>query len=166
MFLSLLMAYAILSLARFHPALGFWYGSVRLALFFLAGTVFYQWRGVIPRSPWFAVGALALLAASTRVPGGLAVALPIALTYLLFHFAFGSYGLAHWGKRGDFSYGTYLYAFPIQQLLVLRLGPGSPLANAALALPLSVLAGVISWHAVEKHFLKRGRSAAGPPNAS
>jgi peptidoglycan/LPS O-acetylase OafA/YrhL len=54
-------------------------------------------------------------------------------------------------KYGDFSYGCYLYAFPIQQMLQATLRLTLPEFIAASAI-LSLLAGALSWHLVEKHF--------------
>ena len=55
-------------------------------------------------------------------------------------------------RFGDFSYGLYLYAFPIQQTLV-HLLPGMRewWINAALTLPLAFVFSWFSWHLVEKH---------------
>jgi len=60
------------------------------------------------------------------------------------------------GRYGDFSYGTYLYAMPIQQLLVMRAhGQISPWLLFAEAAPLTILVGALSWFLVERHFLQR-----------
>ena len=64
------------------------------------------------------------------------------------------------GRFGDLSYGMYLYAFPVQQL-VLTLWPG--LATPVLAC-VAITAGVaaLSWHLVEKpamRGLRRTRAA-------
>ncbi len=56
------------------------------------------------------------------------------------------------GRLGNPSYGLYLYAFPIQQLIVARM-PGNPhpiLTCAALTLPV----GFLSWHLVERPALR------------
>lgn len=56
------------------------------------------------------------------------------------------------GRLGNPSYGLYLYAFPIQQLVVARL-PGDPhpiLTCVALTLPVAFL----SWHLVERPALR------------
>ena len=51
---------------------------------------------------------------------------------------------------GDYSYGLYIYAFPIQQTLV-RLMPGTePAALLAATLPLTLAVAALSWHGVEK----------------
>jgi peptidoglycan/LPS O-acetylase OafA/YrhL len=52
------------------------------------------------------------------------------------------------------------FAFPIQQLLVMNnAGSMHPYVLFALALPLSILAGILSWYFVERPFLRRARSA-------
>jgi peptidoglycan/LPS O-acetylase OafA/YrhL len=58
-------------------------------------------------------------------------------------------------RWGDTSYGIYLYAFPIQQCIILWLGRDvSPIVIVAAALPLTIGLSLFSWHAVEKHALK------------
>jgi peptidoglycan/LPS O-acetylase OafA/YrhL len=134
---------------------------------FLAGTTFYLYRNRIPLSGYWAAGALlAALAAGAFPPAG-RVVYPFAATYLLFWFAFHpGVPLQNWSRHGDFSYGIYLYAFPIQQLLACYLPGISPVGLFVLAAPLSVAAGALSWHLVEKHFLSRvhrGSSRAQAP---
>jgi len=60
--------------------------------------------------------------------------------------------LGRLGALGNPSYGLYLYAFPIQQLIVERM-PGDPhpiLTCMALTLPI----GFLSWHLVERPALR------------
>jgi peptidoglycan/LPS O-acetylase OafA/YrhL len=135
----------------------------RVLAYFWAGATFYCWRTSIPRS-----AALAGLACVAIVLGGrftpLQLALPIAAPYLLFWIAYEpALHIENFGRHGDFSYGTYLYAFPLQQLLVHWMPGIRPLTLFALCTPLAIAAGVISWHAVERRFLMRRRQAANPP---
>jgi peptidoglycan/LPS O-acetylase OafA/YrhL len=51
---------------------------------------------------------------------------------------------------GDYSYGVYLYGWPIQQLLVFLHFSTSTLVNQIATMSISVLMGAISWHLVEK----------------
>lgn len=56
-----------------------------------------------------------------------------------------------WGL--DLSYGTYLWAFPIQQLLIMH-GINDPLHLAAFAAPIALTLGAVSWLLVEKPALR------------
>ena len=57
----------------------------------------------------------------------------------------------NWERFGDYSYGTYIYAFVIQQCLVVmglhQHGIGIYLASS---LVLSTAAGVLSWYLIER----------------
>jgi peptidoglycan/LPS O-acetylase OafA/YrhL len=58
------------------------------------------------------------------------------------------------GRYGDFSYGVYLYAFPIEQLIVMTAGGHmATLRLSALATPISVIVGALSWFLVERPFV-------------
>ena len=62
---------------------------------------------------------------------------------------------------GDFSYGIYIYAFPIQQCLALAGVQHHGRAVFMIAsLALSALAGLLSWHLLEKHAIGWGRAIA------
>jgi peptidoglycan/LPS O-acetylase OafA/YrhL len=56
-------------------------------------------------------------------------------------------------KAGDFSYGLYIYAFPIQQLIALMLPTVMPLTNFIYTIPLALALAVPSWYFVEKPLL-------------
>jgi peptidoglycan/LPS O-acetylase OafA/YrhL len=143
----------------------FW---ARMLPYYLAGMVFYLFRAAIPCNAWLALVAAAGLVVGAFVPCGMAVALPTAGTYLLFYLAFRPVRpLANWAKWGDFSYGMYLYAFPIQQLMIAHWGRElSPLKLFAWALPASVVAGVVSWYGVEKWFLRLKRRKPKAPTVT
>jgi len=86
---------------------------------------------------------------------------PLTLTYSTFYFAFTDrIKLRYAAAKGDFSYGTYLYAYPIQQMLVSTFVFAFPII-VLLSIVLSLGAGFLSWHLVEKWFLSR-RVARGP----
>jgi len=57
-------------------------------------------------------------------------------------------------RFGDFSYGTYLYAFTIQEALLFLFGKELtfPLYVAA-SMAFALFAGVVSWFTVERWFL-------------
>lgn len=72
-------------------------------------------------------------------------------------------GLRSAGKYGDFSYGIYLWAWPVQQSLVVAIGKEAPIAiHLALALLCTFVLAAISWHLVEKPAL-RMKTEVQPP---
>ena len=58
-------------------------------------------------------------------------------------------------RSGDYSYGLYVYAFPIQQLVIALLGKSAtPLFVCLLTLAFVLPVAVASWHILEKQALK------------
>ena len=78
--------------------------------------------------------------------------------YCLFWFAFARLpAVAGFGKLPDVSYGTYLYGWPVQKLLLWYLPWLTPWALFPASLALSCLCGLTSWYLVEKPFLSLKR---------
>jgi peptidoglycan/LPS O-acetylase OafA/YrhL len=71
------------------------------------------------------------------------------------------------GRFGDYSYGVYIYAFPIQQTISYLILPASGWLMFLLAMPITFVAGVLSWHFVEHPALdlKRRLTGGAPPAA-
>ena len=58
-------------------------------------------------------------------------------------------------KYGDFSYGVYLYGWPVQALVFYFFKDYiHPYSFFFIALPIAVLMAFLSWHLVEKRLLK------------
>jgi peptidoglycan/LPS O-acetylase OafA/YrhL len=127
---------------------------------YLAGVVAWRYREKIIVSNRVAMLSAIALAVSIPVANSWSVMFPIWGTYLVLWAAFHpSLRLHGFSKRGDFSYGMYLYAFPIQQLLVMNnSGSMNPYVLFGLAWPLSILAGMLSWYVVERPFLRRAHN--------
>ena len=75
--------------------------------------------------------------------------------------------LAGFGKAGDFSYGLYIFSFPIQQLIMHWTDGQLPLIPfMLLAFAGSFIAAALSWHLIEspalalKRYLPRRRRPA------
>lgn len=81
-----------------------------------------------------------------------ALGLGICIHYVAFHFR----ALNNFAKHGDVSYGIYIYHFPIIQASI-ALGMLAPALGIGYCytLALVMLAGLLSWHLVEKRFLPR-----------
>jgi peptidoglycan/LPS O-acetylase OafA/YrhL len=128
--------------------------------FFLAGSLFHLFGGVALFRKRLVIAALVILIASNFIPHAFIVTLPVCGAYLLLGLAYlPLLRPLNLGRFGDFSYGTYLYAFPIQQLIV-SYGGGTmaPVKLFLLSAPLSVGVGALSWFLVERHFLSRSAS--------
>lgn len=128
----------------------FWLNNgSRFGLMFLAGALIYFYQDLLPAN------RTALVIAASIVVGGLFIpdyrivaALPVAFACI----CFGAY-LKHpfFQLRNDVSYGVYIYAFPIQQLLAstgFYIAGVLPYALVATAITLCFAAA--SWFIVEK----------------
>jgi peptidoglycan/LPS O-acetylase OafA/YrhL len=137
----------------FVPYFGNLYEMPRFLSCFLAGTSFYLFRDRLACSGVIAMPCVLAMAATFWASS---VTVPIFGAYLLFYFAFsGQIRLHHWGRRGDFSYGLYLYAFPVQQLLVHFWNPRmQPFVLLAASFAITMGLAFLSWHGVEQPLLK------------
>ncbi|MBW9118005.1 acyltransferase [Rhizobium cauense] len=125
-----------------------------LLLSFLAGVVLFICRDHIKVTPLRAIVAAIVSFVMLNLPyAPYFAAFPVAYVTV-------ALGLTRPPKHrflasGDYSYGIYLYAFPVQQT-VAHLFPQHRewYLNIALALPITMLLAIFSWHAVEKHALK------------
>ncbi|MDV2481454.1 acyltransferase [Methanoculleus sp. Wushi-C6] len=125
--------------------------KVRFTLYFLIGAYLYLQRERIAYRPAVAGGLLLLLGLAALTPY-LAVAGVIAIPYLTIYAAHLPVPLLNtFGRAGDFSYGLYIYHYPLQQTIIQT-------TENSLSLPalcgLSFLAtfalAFLSWHLVEK----------------
>jgi peptidoglycan/LPS O-acetylase OafA/YrhL len=122
----------------------------RLASCFTAGMLFYRFRDRVPYSAGVGAAVATVLVAAFFT-AGFRVAFPLLGGYLLLFIAFTKeLPLAGFARHGDFSYGLYVLAYPIQQLLVHALGPeiSIPMFFVATLIPTLALAA-FSWHFIE-----------------
>ena len=147
--------------ARHLATLGDMEGSFHVLVYFLWGMTFYLYRDAIPFSRALLLASLAGMVVSDWL-GILSYTLPLLGAYALFYAAFHpAFGLQGFAKHGDFSYGLYLYAFVIQQLLVHFFRPAlNAYTLFASAFLIAGLCAVLSWHGVEKRWLRRKATPA------
>lgn len=131
----------------------------RLLPLYMAGVLFYTLRFRIAMRFGWALVAAAALAIAARVTNGWTVVFPIAGSYLVFFAAFHPRLRVHrFAAWGDFSYGTYLYAFLAQQCIMRLVGTFlSPWLLAALSIPVTLALAIASWFLVERRFLRNRR---------
>jgi peptidoglycan/LPS O-acetylase OafA/YrhL len=125
------------------------------ALYFGMGTLAYLVRDWLPIRGAIVVPLFGMFIAAigTRF-GELATALFLGYaTLLVATLSFGP--LRGLTNRYDLSYGAYIYACPIQQLLIEKLPGAEPLVAAALAALIVLPAALLSWLVVERPALKQ-----------
>jgi len=131
-----------------------------LLIYFLLGSCFYLYRKKIPlKKSIFLFCILILLLAS--IFGGIKSSyISLFLGYITFYFSFIDLekikSFFKIEKLGDISYGLYIYAFPIQELIVYLNGGGKmkPSYVFFFSLPIIIILSLISWNLIEKKFLK------------
>ena len=120
---------------------------------FIIGMAFFVWSDRVILSKRVALGLVAITALAWATPVFL-LAFVVALSYIAFLFGFAKTpALARYNRLGDYSYGVYIYAFPIQQAVAMA-GVDDPLINILVATPLVLACAIFSWHVIEKPFLK------------
>lgn len=121
-----------------------------LVISFMFGLVFHLYRKRIPMH-W------ALFCLAAAVGYGLALLphggfyLPLPATYMTVYLGLLNPRKSSFLAGGDYSYGLFLYGYPIQQA-VASLGPWAQhwYINLLLAFPVALGVAVLSWHSIEK----------------
>jgi peptidoglycan/LPS O-acetylase OafA/YrhL len=85
------------------------------------------------------------------------------LTYLMIWVGMQPLPKVSFLQQGDYSYGLYLYAYPVQQM-VAQLLPWSHewWLNFAISTPIALGIAMLSWHLVEKPALTLKRFVVAP----
>ncbi|MDP5052505.1 MAG: acyltransferase [Congregibacter sp.] len=118
-------------------------------LYFLLGVGSYINRDMIPLSVPLAILAAGLAYAALGEPW-FGVVFPPAFVYLIFFVAYRSVYLDIDRWLGDPSYGIYIYAWPVQQTLVVFFPGEGPYFNSGLATLVVLVLAMLSWHFLEK----------------
>ena len=140
--------------------------ALEFGLFFFAGVMFHCIRldslNRRARGTLLAVAWLLAAAAWWTNLQPLAIWFALPLTVLLIGLA-GTPGLRRAGRVGDFSYGIYIYAFPVQQTVVWLYKERLDWSTALLlVIVVTLVLAAASWHLIEKQALKL-KPRAKPP---
>lgn len=127
---------------------------VRLVCFFMAGVAWYHLREYLQLRGWqvLVLAAVAALMMFDRLAAAVAMTLPMAA--LLHYVGYRSLPALRVFQRVDLSYGMYLYAWPIQKLLIHYDIAREPWPLVLWTTVLSVAAGWLSWTLIEQPFLR------------
>lgn len=129
--------------------------GVLLVVAFLAGVVLYWFRERLPYTyVWFLASAALTIALLWFIPFGDLFA-PFTAAYSTVYLGLTD-SRRIWVIRGaDYSYGIFLYGFPMQQAVAATLPGGqTPLGNTLFAILVSAAFAALSWRLVEKPALR------------
>lgn len=85
----------------------------------------------------------------------------LAWTYLIFYLGFATNDwVDKYNRIGDYSYGVYIYAFPVQEILAHQVTGIGPINMMLSALPITLIPAVFSWHCIEKPAMARRHKLA------
>jgi len=135
---------------------------LKLSAIFMVGAAIFVFRDRIPDSGWLALACGGLFLASLYLPTGgrnpefvfstsdiLAPIVAYPLLWLGIHLPFQRVG-----ARNDYSYGVYIYGFPISQLMLIwGVQRWGFVPYAVLSIALTAPFAVISWWIVERRAL-------------
>jgi len=132
---------------------------VAITFYFFTGVLVYHWREKIPANGYLFIAAAILSYFLLLEPRAVYIA-PIPVAYCMAFFGMIAIPKIPLIGRGDYSYGIYLYGFPICQALVATF-PDVFVGHRYLLLAAGGLVtcawAAFSWHMIEIHALKLKR---------
>lgn len=131
--------------------LNFEASALRFTSLFFIGATFYVFKERIVMSTKLAVVAAVILFVCSFNKVIFFFSYMIFLPYLVLYLAYVPKGfIRHFNKLGDYSYGMYVYAMPVQQALV-ALVPSIGIAALSIqAFIITLIFSLFSWYYVEK----------------
>jgi peptidoglycan/LPS O-acetylase OafA/YrhL len=134
--------------------------TLEFGSFFFAGTMLFLFKDKIKYKfiyfifmifVWFGLGFWDL----TRNDHFIKMIGLVALPYMVMYLANLKGKLNQFGKIGDFSYGIYIYAYPVQQMLVYFCGVEISITKLFLmSFSLTLVLSVTSWYLIEEKALR------------
>jgi peptidoglycan/LPS O-acetylase OafA/YrhL len=128
--------------------------TIPLAYCFCCGSVTYIYQKYIRLNCFVAIIVLCFMLIINYFYHNAYIFLP-AFFYAILAFSYkNSVVLSQYQRFGDYSYGIYIYAFPIQQMIVFLYPGVTPLIMGIIAFPITLAFAIMSWHFIEKPALQ------------
>lgn len=132
-----------------YPGSSFASQIVTLFAYFAAGSCAYVFRAAVPMRWTFALAAAGTIALTFGTKAVAFTMLP-CIAYLALFMAM-KLPVRSFDRKADLSYGLYIYAYPVQQLLVLYGAAAFGLAAYfAFGLAVALAVAALSWFVVER----------------
>jgi peptidoglycan/LPS O-acetylase OafA/YrhL len=144
------------------------YNGANIRVFmFLYGSSLFVWREKVPVGPWLLAGILAALVLASFDKTLFFVVYAACLAPLVLHLVYVPGGrIRRFNDWGDYSYGVYIYAFPVQQTLAFLFPAMTLAAMMASSAVVSVAIAIVSWKLIEERALgMKGDFAEGTSRA-
>lgn len=126
----------------------------RFAGMFFAGGAIYLLRDKILLSNRLFFACLITLAYFSDKPAVFFVLYSLVISYLVVYLAYIPSGWVRgFNRLGDYSYGVYIYAFPVQQMIAATVAGVTATTMTAFAWPITLVLAILSWHLIEKPML-------------
>ncbi|MDM8569359.1 acyltransferase [Thiotrichales bacterium HSG1] len=129
--------------------------ALHLFTMFFIGATFYVWREKIIISELVVLLILLILIPATLNKQIFFIFYSIFIPYIVFYIAYVPTGkIRLFNQLGDYSYGMYIYAFPVQQSIATLIVGISVGMMIAISFVITLLLAILSWHLVEKRSLR------------
>ncbi|MEJ8856525.1 acyltransferase family protein [Variovorax robiniae] len=118
---------------------------------------------------WALMACVAMAVGAAVAPQAFEVVYRLAHPYVLMYLAFvpgsanrpgGTRGIRAYNRVGDYSYGMYVYAFPVQQCTAALLPEVSTWTLTGIAIIVTLVLAMLSWHLIEKPAMALRRTAS------
>jgi len=127
---------------------------IRLFSFFFIGSLFYLYSDKVLLSGKFSGLLFVLLMLSAIDPSFFMPVYTLSLPYLIFYIAYVPAGkIRLYNNFGDYSYGMYVYAYPVQQAVMAAYPSASLVEMIIYPFVITLLLAYFSWQLVEKKAL-------------
>ncbi|MFT6247890.1 MAG: peptidoglycan/LPS O-acetylase OafA/YrhL [Cognaticolwellia sp.] len=131
----------------------------RLYSLFFVGTACYIFRDYLLLSKRLFYAVLFFLLMSAMHTDLFFIVYNVTIFYVIFYIAYIPKGrVRKFNQYGDYSYGIYIYAWPVQQSVVALMPGINVLELCIYSFAITLLLSYLSWHCIEKKALKlKGR---------